>query len=132
MARLRLQRDLAELARLSPWLDSDDCAVAFDGKTRFAVELCLEEALTNVISYGSPEQISADCERQGERLIVTVRDDGMEFNPLAVAEHQQPEDLAHAEVGGLGIHLIRKFAAACDFERLDGQNVFRMTFDLNH
>ena len=80
--RLVLSNDLAELSRLAEWID---------GLTRqdvppdvsFAVALCLEEAVANIIMHGGKKEdrveIAVEVERNGGALSATVEDNGRQF-----------------------------------------------------
>ena len=63
-----------------------------------------------------------------EAAILTVIDEGPEFDPLSVSPARIPSSLDEAQVGGLGIHLVRSFADSCEYRRDDGRNVFRAYF----
>jgi hypothetical protein len=47
--RLKLGSDFAELKRLAGWIESQQ---ELTGETSFAIQLCLEEAVANIIMYG--------------------------------------------------------------------------------
>ena len=59
--RLKLGSDLAELKRLAGWIESQQ---ELSGETSFAIQLCIEEAVANVIMYGN-------CGKD-DRLQITV------------------------------------------------------------
>ena len=50
------------------------------------------------------------------------------FNPLAQAEPKPPRDLASAQIGGLGLKLVRSFAGSIDYQRCDATNRLTLTF----
>lgn len=95
-----------------------------------AADLSLEEHLTNVINYGFDDEkiheIIVRLEIQGDALIVEVFDDGHPFNPLERPEVDTTIPLEEKPIGGLGVHLMRKFMDELDYRREDGRNVFRM------
>ena len=59
----------------------------------------------------------------GRRLMVTVSDDGVAFNPLAVPPPDTTLPLEERELGGLGIHLVRNLTDEATYGRLGGRNV---------
>jgi anti-sigma regulatory factor (Ser/Thr protein kinase) len=95
-----------------------------------AADLALEEHLTNVINYGFEDkqihEILVRLEIQGNALLVEVFDDGHPFNPLQRPEVDTSIPLDEKPIGGLGVHLMRKFMDELDYRREDGKNVFRM------
>lgn len=96
----------------------------------FQINLCLEELITNTISYGYPEggehEIMVDMVLQEEMLIITIHDDGLAFNPLAHAEPDLNMNIADRPIGGLGIHLVRKMMDAIEYRHQAGKNVLVM------
>jgi anti-sigma regulatory factor (Ser/Thr protein kinase) len=96
----------------------------------FEINLALEEILTNVISYGyedsgEHEIILRLLLKEGE-VIAKVEDDGQPFNPLEAAEPDTSKPLEERPVGGLGIHLVRKFMDAVEYKRRQGKNLLAM------
>jgi anti-sigma regulatory factor (Ser/Thr protein kinase) len=63
-----------------------------------------------------------------EAAILTVIDEGPAFDPLSVPPPVIPASLDDAPVGGLGIHLVRSYADACEYKRHGGRNVFTAYF----
>jgi serine/threonine-protein kinase RsbW len=128
--RLVLHNDLAELKRLTAWIEGWGHRVSTD--VSFAVQLCLEEAVANVIMYGGASderlEIMVEVERNGALLVARVVDNGREFDPTRVPAPSTPISLADAKVGDLGIHLMRSFASAMHYERRDGCNRLTLRF----
>lgn len=95
-----------------------------------AADLALEEHLTNVINYGFEDkkthEILVRFEIEGGALLVEVFDDCRPFNPLERPEVDTTKPLEEKPIGGLGVHLMRKFMDELDYRREEGKNVFRM------
>ena len=125
---LTIQADIAELARAADWLDGVATRMAIPDQTRFAIDLCLEEALANTVRHGFPDDLTADrtvrvhIDRAGDIVTVTIEDHGMAYDPLETPEPERPATLAEAPIGGLGVHLMRRFTQAMDYQRQDGTN----------
>jgi anti-sigma regulatory factor (Ser/Thr protein kinase) len=129
--RLVLRNELAELERLGPWIESwAEDGVSSD--TSLAVQLCVEEVVANVIMYGAPEgrslEISVELERVAGMLVARIQDDGREFDPTQAPPPVMASSLEEAKPGNLGIHLVRGFANAIDYERRDGRNQLWLCF----
>jgi anti-sigma regulatory factor (Ser/Thr protein kinase) len=98
----------------------------------FALQLCLEEAVANVIMYGATDgelKIAIELERRDRTLVVRIEDNGQPFDPTLVAPHPLPTTLKDAKIGDLGIHLVRSFASQMDYERRHGQNRLTLRFE---
>ena len=95
-----------------------------------AVELVLEEALSNILRYGydapGPRDIAIDLQVDPGEVQVLVIDDAKPFDPLEVDALLLPDSLDDAQVGGLGLLMIRNTASRMSYERRDGRNRFSM------
>ena len=128
---ISLINDLAELRRMSEWLERSGRALGIAPQRLSELELCANEAVTNVISYAydapGARRIGLRLARSGEAASLTLEDDGKPFDPTAAALPVPPVSLEQAQIGGLGIKLIRSMMAHCAYRRGDGKNLFTMT-----
>jgi anti-sigma regulatory factor (Ser/Thr protein kinase) len=128
-SRLLLRKDVAELERLAGWIEGFT-RQGTSSDVSFAVQLCLEEAVANIIMYGgakdNPLEITVELERNGTTLVARIEDNGRQFDPTRAPPPAPAASLEEAKVGDLGIHLMRSFASGMDYERRDGLN--RLTF----
>jgi anti-sigma regulatory factor (Ser/Thr protein kinase) len=100
----------------------------------FAVRLCLEEAMTNVVFHayadGAPAgPLAVTFEDMQDQIRFTVIDAGRPFDPVAAEAGPMAGTIEDVPVGGQGLNLIRSFAAGIGYERRDGQNRLRLTFE---
>ena len=65
------------------------------------------------------------------RIRMTFRDEGIPFNPLKVLEADTTLSLEERQLGGLGIHLVRKMTDAMDYSYENGQNVLVVWKNIN-
>jgi anti-sigma regulatory factor (Ser/Thr protein kinase) len=124
-----------------------DVRVASEWMARFGVQqqvpqdqidrldLCLNEALANVISYGNqaaltePLYLTMRVQTQGNsgEASVTVSDAGAEFDVAHAPISERPRSLAEAEPGGLGLLMLRSFSDALDYRRIANRNALTFT-----
>jgi len=131
--RLTLHSQLGDLALLWPWVETLAATYAIPADTLFAMQLCLEEALSNVIRHGyrdrPDETLTVDCVPDGNnQLVLTVEDQAPPFDPLAAPEAEDPSSIEELKPGGRGIRLLRKFAGSLAYRRLPGGNRLTMRF----
>ena len=96
----------------------------------FKVKLCLDELLTNIISYGF---VNAGEHTIRLRLVVTdgaldieLEDDARPFNPLDAPPPDLDADVETREVGGLGIHFVRETMDRVAYRRDGDRNRLTM------
>jgi len=98
----RLIEEVMGVVRTEQWNDKD----------LFAIELVLEEVLTNAVKHGNHsdplKNIHFDCKLSRNKLYVRIEDEGDGFSPHAVADPREPENQMAAS--GRGILLVKHFA----------------------
>ncbi|MEM8793697.1 MAG: ATP-binding protein [Pseudomonadota bacterium] len=97
-----------------------------------AMRLCIEETLTNIVSYadadGSGVEIEIRLSSEGDVHRLEVVDTGVAFDPLGVELDDPVEDLDSLCPGGQGIHLIRNFSTDCAYARVGATNQLTLSF----
>lgn len=123
---LTVENRLAELARVERWLEGILQRWTLSDRTVFALDLVINEAVTNVINHAysdtATHQITISLTDAATRIVVEIIDDGAAFDPLAAPPMEPGQDLAHASIGGRGIHLIKSYSAEHDYRRVAGRN----------
>ena len=129
--RLDVAPDIAEIPRLNDWIEAccEESGVATD--LIFKLTLALEEAVTNVMQHaftGSlpPHRIEIALAIDAERVIADVIDNGHPFDPSEAAEPDRAAPLEERDVGGLGIHLIRRMMDTVEYRRVADENRLRL------
>ena len=97
----------------------------------YAINLSIDEILTNTISYGydddEPHRIEIIVRLEGAALIVVIVDDSAPFDLSATPEADLEATLDEREVGGLGLFLVHQMMDNVEYERADGCNVVTLT-----
>ena len=127
---IELKNDVGELERLSQILSQFGEANNLSAKVLFALNLALEEILTNIINYGYKDnyehKIKLAISLEYDELTVKVEDDGQAFNPLGAPEPDIGKPLQDRPIGGLGIHLVRNLMDVLEYRRWEGRNILVM------
>ena len=127
--------DRAELTRLEPFTAEFAVAAGLSDKDLFALQIVVEELVTNVIDYGGvpagEPAATVDLAVHDGVLSIVITDRGREYNPLL---REDPDVTLPAEerpIGGLGVHFCKKLTDTQVYERRDGQNVLTLTKKLS-
>jgi anti-sigma regulatory factor (Ser/Thr protein kinase) len=130
--RLTLRNERAEIARVSAWINAASGPLGLSSRTVHAVQLCLEEAVTNVVSHafalGTVHDVQITLWRDDPILYAEVTDDGVPFDPMTYELPAAPKDLESAPIGGLGIKLMRSFANGIAYRRCGAMNRLTLSF----
>jgi serine/threonine-protein kinase RsbW len=128
-----LEKSHAELIRLGQWVAATAERLDLDETLAFKVDLCLAEAVTNVIDYGFKDdgehEIVVFLESDGPEVSVLIEDDGRAFNPLKAKDADLGRSLDDVPIGGLGIHLFKSYTKDLRYERKGGKNRLTMVFE---
>ena len=129
---ITLRNDHAELERMVAWVDSVVARLRISADTAHALHLCLEEAVVNVVRYafepGTMHDVNIALWRDAKAIHAEVIDDGRAFDPLSLELPESPKDLQSAQVGGLGIKLMRSFAGCAAYQRVGARNRLTLSF----
>jgi serine/threonine-protein kinase RsbW len=131
--RLVLGSQLSEMERLAPWIDSLAAAYGIHDGVKFAINLCLEEVVSNVIrhGYGNREGqfLTVGCSSPGANyLVFTVEDEAAPFNPLTDTAPPTIDRQEESQIGGQGIRLLRGFSDMLEYEAKPAGNRLNIGF----
>lgn len=128
---ISMANDLGALPDVAERIDALCAAADVEPGVAYAVNLALDELLTNIVSYGyrddDAHRIEIAVLRDGGTLVVTIVDDSIEFDPRQVPETDTDAPLHDRDPGGLGLLLVNSMMDSVDYRREDGRNVTVLT-----
>lgn len=124
--------ELAAVLRAAQWLEEMAPVLQIDTRTLQRMDVCLEEMLTNIVSYsGAAGTIDVEVHRlrAPERVAIVIADRGLSFNPLARPDTGESVELDSASEGGRGIRIMRHLTCASDYQRIGDVNRLTLEFE---
>jgi sigma-B regulation protein RsbU (phosphoserine phosphatase) len=123
-----ISNDLGELERLAGQVDEFVERHGMPERIAFNLNLCLDELITNIISYGYSDdhyhEIHVRFVLDNGVLMTEIMDDGSEYNPFIEApEPDLALEVDDRPIGGLGVFLVKEFMDRTDYRRENGRNV---------
>lgn len=111
----------------------EGCADRFglDAQKKFGLLVALEEAFVNICNYAYPDgegEIELSCGNDGDVFILEIADKGSPFDVLSIPDPDTTLDIKDRDIGGLGVHFIRRLSDNVSYRREKGQNILRMEF----
>ena len=96
----------------------------------FGLDMAVRESVTNAVLHGNKQderkQVEVVFEDAGDHVVVTVRDEGVGFDPASVSDPTAEENLL--KTSGRGILFMRSFMDTVEWEpHPAGGTVVRMT-----
>ena len=127
---IRLPADVREIERLNQLVRRFGELHEIPTRALYAVNLALDEVVTNVVRYGfeisAGQEVAVRVETTGDDLHSEVVDAGREFNPLNAPLPDLTAALNERALGGLGIHLVRSLMDRVEYRRENAKNVLTM------
>jgi anti-sigma regulatory factor (Ser/Thr protein kinase) len=132
---LAVRAGAEDIRSASEWLDRLCSERDVPAEQICRLDLCLNEALANIASYGGESALVAPvllavkvkAENDHAQATLTVSDSGKPFNPLAATARPQVHSLLEATPGGLGLTMISGYSDALDYDYLDERNHLKIT-----
>ena len=108
-------------------LDEADCPM----KKRMEIEVAVEEIFVNIASYAYEDEpgnvlINVDTDRDRTQITITLRDRGIQYDPLQREDPDTTLSAGEREIGGLGIFMTRQMMDDMQYEYTDGMNILTM------
>lgn len=129
---LNLHNDINEVTLLAEWLETMGEKYGIPMPDVFQLNLALEEAVVNVMSYAYPDKtgmpVSLTLENKDNILTFKLKDDGIPFDPTATEDPDITLNAAEREIGGLGTFLVRQIMNEVSYERQRNSNILTMTY----
>ena len=132
---ISIVNDVSEIAGVADRIDEFCDAREIGPKITYALNLSIDEVLTNTINYGydddEPHRIEIALRKEADRLVVVIEDDSREFDPSGPPpEVDFDATLEDRAVGGLGLFLVHELMDRVDYRRADGRNFVTLTKSL--
>lgn len=88
-----------------------------------SVMIAADEVISNALNHGGgAPSVEVAAKVEGGRVTVRIVDDGAAFDPLAAEAPDTTLSVEDREIGGLGIHLVRKMMDHVAYERRGKHN----------
>lgn len=132
--KLKYTNNLSELKRLAKDIESFGNQENLSIDVIYALNLCLDEIITNIIMHGinaepSESSVELDLEKCNGMVTACIKDQGLAFNPLT--DMPRPVDInsnvEERPIGGLGIYFLEQYMDGMKYERQHNKNVLTLT-----
>lgn len=133
---LRFAAGASELTGMVDRVEAYATAAALPANIAARLALVCEEWAANVVEHGTTGPGGATAMRLSVRrraaaLHVVAEDDGLPFDPLAMAAPDAAAVLDQRQPGGLGLHLMRRVARQVRYERVGPINRLALVIELD-
>jgi len=92
--------------------------------------IVLDELLNNIISYAFKDDDDHDIivkfQLKYLRLIITIEDDGIPFNPFRTDAPDIELSISERDLGGLGVHIVKNLVDEHHYIRQSKRNIINL------
>jgi serine/threonine-protein kinase RsbW len=123
MRSLRVDARPESLAAIRRFVRAAAAAEGLDGERTDGLVQAVDESATNVIVHGyrlAPGALDIEARRDGDDLVVLLRDRAPAFDPTSVPEPDRRLPLARRRAGGMGVFLARELCDEMRYRPLPG------------
>lgn len=103
-------------------------------KTAIAINLILDELVTNAIEHGITEpeiDIHISFELADDVITILMKYSGKPFDPTVCKKPDTTGPLLKRKCGGLGVHIVRTLSNYCCYQRNGNENILTIRKNLN-
>ena len=133
--KVTVKNRIEDLLRVNSLFESFATQHDISGRLRYHLLVSIEGILTNIIKYGFDEEgvhpIHITFRRVEEQIEMEFEDRGREFNPLEIGEPDLDSPIEDRQLGGLGIHLVKKMVDEAKYRREGDRNILLLRKDKN-
>ena len=134
--QLTLRPELPAVSQAIQWLENIAVRDGWPARITFGLTLCLDEALTNAISYAFEPPVTEPALRvtygkEADRIVVGLHDNGRAYDPTADEPPALATCLDEARIGGHGLRLMRHYLDDFTYCRTAGWNCLTLVMRLS-
>lgn len=134
LATLSLSPGPKAIPQALAWLESIAEQQQWPPHMAFKLQLCLDEALTNIVEYGFSKitdpvtqgHIAISVLSKAQRVALDIVDNGVPFDPTQGQPAPLAASLDEARIGGHGLRLMQHYLENIQYQRVDEQNHLRL------
>ena len=126
---ITLPNDIATITQLSEFVETVCEEKGLDMALTMNLNLALEEAVVNVMSYAYPDSqgdVKVDIMIDDQKVVSTLTDSGIPFDPTQKGDVDTTLPAEERPIGGLGIHLVKQIMDKVSYQYVDNQNILTL------
>lgn len=121
----KLNADFSNISSAYQYILDSESLEGLDKRVTFDIRLAVEEAMTNIIEHGykgNGGDIEIEASRQGNAILIHIKDKGIPFDPTKAPEPDFSLSLWDRKPGGAGIFLMLQSMDEVKYTSEAGEN----------
>ncbi len=103
-----------------------------ENTVQIKVAIALDELCTNIFSYSEATTCSVLIHALDNKIIITLKDNGAEYNPLDNPDPDTTLSASEREIGGLGVYIVKNISSEVTYDYANQQNILKLTIENQH
>ena len=124
---VRIKNELTEIDRLNDIFNNLCEEYKIPTLIYRKFNIVFDELINNIVSYGYSDdekhEIKININITKDQLVVSLEDDAMAFNPLKLGAPETHASIEDREIGGIGIHMVKKLMDNVSYKRYIKKNL---------
>ena len=125
-----LENNLSELDKLNTFVEGIGEQIDLPAGLLMKLNLVLEEIFTNIVNYAYDDdanhQVLIQVSQDQDMLKIRIEDDGKKFDFSMFPDPDTSLTAEERNIGGLGIHFVRKLMDDVDYQYEGGKNILML------
>ena len=130
LSSIKIRNKISEMPKIIDYFDSFARENDLSGIAIQKFNIVLDELLNNIISYAFKDDddhhILVKFQLKYLRLIITIEDDGIPFNPFRIESPDIKLSIAERNLGGLGVHIVKNLVDEYHYIRQSNRNIINL------
>ena len=126
---ITLPNDISTISQLSEFVETVCEEKGLDMALTMNLNLALEEAVVNVMSYAYPDSqgdVKVDIKIDDQKVVSILTDSGIPFDPTQKGDVDTTLPAEERPIGGLGIHLVKQIMDKVSYQYVGNQNILTL------
>jgi len=124
---IKLKNELKEVEKLGDIINEWTSSLNLAPSSVFEISIVFDEIVANIIKHGYSDKtehyIDIALNINEYIFTATIEDEGIDFNPLDSVKDDRTLLLKDRDLGGRGIHIIKKYMDLVDYQRKGNKNI---------
>lgn len=103
-----------------------------ESTVQIKVAIALDELCMNIFSYSEATTCNVLVHALDNKVLITLKDNGMPYNPLSNPDPDTTLSASEREIGGLGVYIVKNISSEVTYNYANQQNILNITIENQH
>lgn len=122
--------DSSSVEKIADFLEQKMEEMGLTMKTVNRAQVCVDEIYSNIFRYSKATMAKITTNLSENAFTIIFKDNGVPFDPTAKEDPDTTLSAEEREIGGLGIHMVKKMTDSLVYENKDGYNILTLAFKI--